>query len=399
MAIKIADLTDPAAVRAAISECDALGTDDFLALHGYGRAVSYFLDYEGRRYDSKAIAGVAYQIQHPDQSVTSDDFSGGEQTVAKALRELGFVVTGPEDEAPASTAATELELRNSMCASILAEPDPASLSPARIRELQIYGGAQGIWVDAARTRHVQDAPQGITVSVLRTGKSYADDLSADGVIYHYPTTERPPARDAGEVEATKTAGRLHLPIFVITPGKKSTTRAVTKGWVEDWDDDARIFLIAFRDDPPPTTPNAQELDDENDAFSLKDATPPATPTATLQSRRPHQVRFKFQVLKRYGPRCAVCNIEELELIDAAHLCAKSDRGSDDPRNGLPLCATHHRALDAHLYGIDPKTTELVARPSGPTLAALQITAESLKHLDRQPHPEALEHLWRAFGPI
>jgi len=57
---------------------------------------------------------------------------------------------------------------------------------------------------------------GVTVSVLHTGSSYPDDLANDGVIYHYPTTSRPPGRGASEIEATKEAARLRLPIFVVT---------------------------------------------------------------------------------------------------------------------------------------------------------------------------------------
>jgi hypothetical protein len=58
-----------------------------------------------------------------------------------------------------------------------------------LRGLGVYGGAQGVWVDKARTKEI--APAGVTVALLHTGCSYADDLSADGVVYHYPKTGRP----------------------------------------------------------------------------------------------------------------------------------------------------------------------------------------------------------------
>ncbi len=48
--------------------------------------------HEGEEYDSKAIAGVAHGIQHPEMGpLTSGDFTGGGQTVSK-LRSLGFEV-------------------------------------------------------------------------------------------------------------------------------------------------------------------------------------------------------------------------------------------------------------------------------------------------------------------
>ena len=42
------------------------------------------------------------------------------------------------------------------------------------------------------------------------------------------------------------------------------------------------------------------------------------------------------------------------LLDAAHLRPYADKGSDDPRNGLVLCATHHRAFDKRLFGFIPQ---------------------------------------------
>jgi hypothetical protein len=68
-----------------------------------------------------------------------------------------------------------------------------------------------------------------------------------------------------------------------------------------------------------------------------------------------------------------------------------ERGSDDPRNGLILCATHHRAFDAHLFVIDPATLGVDTRP-GYDRFALNITRDSIAHLKRKPHVAALQ--WR-----
>ena len=95
--------------------------------------------------------------------------------------------------------------------------------------LGVYGGAQGIWVDKARTASPEIGSDGATE--LHTGRHYADDLSDDGVIYHYPTTSRPAARDAAEVQATKNAMVHRIPIFVILPGAESASqRSVKLGW-------------------------------------------------------------------------------------------------------------------------------------------------------------------------
>ncbi|MFC4534630.1 HNH endonuclease [Sphaerisporangium dianthi] len=82
-------------VLAAMTEYDTLGRDVFLETHGYGPARGYFVRYDGRRYDSKAIAGVAHRgvDGHP---LRAGDFSGGNATVARVLENLGFEVTRPD---------------------------------------------------------------------------------------------------------------------------------------------------------------------------------------------------------------------------------------------------------------------------------------------------------------
>jgi hypothetical protein len=88
------ELTSRTAVLQAIAQCDRLGRDQFLARYGFGRARSYYLRHEGRNYDSKAIAGVAFGFQHPDRGpLEAGHFSGGEATVQRTLESLGFEVT------------------------------------------------------------------------------------------------------------------------------------------------------------------------------------------------------------------------------------------------------------------------------------------------------------------
>jgi putative restriction endonuclease len=92
--------------------------------------------------------------------------------------------------------------------------DADDIEPNALRSMMmVYGGAQGIWVDKRQTEMLSTDGHGVTVSILHTGRHYPDDLSDDGVIYHYPTTRRPSGRDAAEVRATKNAADLSLPIF------------------------------------------------------------------------------------------------------------------------------------------------------------------------------------------
>jgi putative restriction endonuclease len=78
-------------------------------------------------------------------------------------------------------------------------------------------------------------------------------------------------------------------------------------------------------------------------------------------------------------------------MKAAHICGKAHHGSDDWRNGLPLCSTHHDAFDAHLFAIHPDSLEIATMPNL-SPASIGITTQLLSPLHRQPHPEALS--WR-----
>jgi Predicted restriction endonuclease len=88
--MSLADVTAEA-VLAAVAEFGNLGREAFLEKYGFGPAKAYFLDINGKLYDSKAIVGVAHGISG-DRTWRPDDFSGGDRTVAARLRELGFTV-------------------------------------------------------------------------------------------------------------------------------------------------------------------------------------------------------------------------------------------------------------------------------------------------------------------
>ena len=68
-----------------------MGRDEFLARYGYGVARSYVVVYEGREYDSKAIAGVAHQWDQ-GRALRADEFSGGKEHAAAWLKRTGFQV-------------------------------------------------------------------------------------------------------------------------------------------------------------------------------------------------------------------------------------------------------------------------------------------------------------------
>jgi 5-methylcytosine-specific restriction protein B len=67
-------------VKRAIAEFDELGRAAFLKKYRFGQATEYALMHEGREYDPKAIAGVAYGFDHPDEGpLPNTQFNGGKE--------------------------------------------------------------------------------------------------------------------------------------------------------------------------------------------------------------------------------------------------------------------------------------------------------------------------------
>jgi hypothetical protein len=66
--------------------------DEVLRAHGFGRAIDYVVDHEGQPYDAKALYGIAYGIQYPDEEPIRNRGLQGGRSVNRKLEELGFDV-------------------------------------------------------------------------------------------------------------------------------------------------------------------------------------------------------------------------------------------------------------------------------------------------------------------
>jgi putative restriction endonuclease len=72
-------------------------------------------------------------------------------------------------------------------------------------------------------------------------------------------------------------------------------------------------------------------------------------------QRLHQASFRDSVLAAYNHRCAISNLRDDHLLDAAHIMADAHELLGQPviANGIALSKIHHAAFDNHLIGIDP----------------------------------------------
>lgn len=281
----------------------------------------------------------------------------------------------------------EIKWRRDLLSEIGGKPANYGIDPMLLRDWNIYGGQQGVWVDKKRTGPFTEDGNGLAVGLLHKGNIYPDDFDETGVIYHYPVTSRPKARDFGEIEAVKNCRKMGVPIFVITVSQVNPSkRDVYFGYVTLCDDRAKAFIVEFGFDQP------QDNESETEKkFELRLNQSKKVCETTI---RPNQATFRIVVFRRYGLQCAVCDMSVIDLLDAAHLVSKSENGCDDPRNGLPLCALHHRAFDRFFFGIDPQSLAIVLKPNGPKASDIGITMPDINHLRAKPHPEALYNCWK-----
>ena len=67
------------------------------------------------------------------------------------------------------------------------------------------------------------------------------------------------------------------------------------------------------------------------------------------------IAFRKLVLTEYEYHCSICGMKfqwgELIEAQAAHIIPKNKNGTDDSRNGLSLCRTHHWAFDNGLFSL------------------------------------------------
>jgi MoxR-like ATPase len=90
-------------VHSAIAEFDRNGRDETLKRHGFRRALDYVVVHDGRKYDSKALYGIAYGIEHPDEEpIRTRGLQGGQPVIGR-LEELGFEVRSEKGASPEGT--------------------------------------------------------------------------------------------------------------------------------------------------------------------------------------------------------------------------------------------------------------------------------------------------------
>lgn len=258
-------------------------------------------------------------------------------------------------------------------------------TPQDLKDLGIYGGASGVWVNKTLTSSFD--PSGVAVGLLHTGRHYDDDIDETGILYHYPTTNRPESRDQNEIDAIKNLGKFNLPVFVIR--NVGNLRKIDLAWLDDFDDELRICVLTFHG-----------VDYRNNSFRVDKVaervelfgTHRKTKSEVLRAER--DPKFKFNILQRFDGVCVATGIDVFQVLDAAHIIPVANRGTESVENGLLLSASAHRSFDANLWGINPDTLKLETLPDGPNLERLKINVSDLSNFENRLNREALEYRYK-----
>lgn len=114
-------------VLQALAEYDDRGADPFLELYGFAPARDHALLHEGRRYDARAVLGVAHRYA-TGRLATAEEFHGGPQEAAALLRRRGFEVSAPA-AVRSSTSGSRRPSRTSRTRPTAAREAPAAICP------------------------------------------------------------------------------------------------------------------------------------------------------------------------------------------------------------------------------------------------------------------------------
>lgn len=141
----------------------------------------------------------------------------------------------------------------------------------------------------------------------------------------------------------------------------STYRVLGLGLVTDYDANADVFIVesidrsaleTFMNFIPEDTARYEvqlyaQIMNSFQPFVKEES---LTYTTTMPKR---DLVFREIVVREYEYTCAVCGMKfhwrSLIEATAAHIIPKHKNGTDDPRNGLSLCRTHHWAFDAGVF--------------------------------------------------
>lgn len=267
----------------------------------------------------------------------------------------------------------EIERRQRLFNAISYVDIAIDVKPSKLRDLGIYGGAAGVWVNSDVTRGVVSPSSGVAVSILHTGKNYSDNMSSAGIDYDFPNTNRNGSHDQNEIQALKNCFESKIPLFVISKASNQKLRNVHIGLVQTFDEiNAKAFIRFVAQDK--LFPTANETIKESQAEykvtfenevneSLDDSSENRQRRLASRSTKPKVVYRLVQdyrrdpdvvaeALYRAEGFCENCK-EKAPFIkrsngepylEVHHIIPLSQGGLDSLENVISLCPNCHREI-------------------------------------------------------
>jgi 5-methylcytosine-specific restriction enzyme A len=362
-AVALSEVTREA-VLAAVAECDRLGQAAFLERYGFAPARQYVLVYDGKRYDSKAIAGVAHGFLPGKSPLASAEFSGGEATVGRLLRRLGFTLQVGDALTADGLVQILSRLQVFYKDGLLALYQPITV-------LWAFGRAVD---DEPRLASWAETTEQLGELFLRHGRAWESDrvfypiaaLHGAGLWELDADPEAVPSAHGSSLpqrwfEERQPSGGLAEPVFRMirdSPEARSAAVSALVGQYLAAADATGLLAELGLFDPAAVSPAEasfgslvtayQRLCAQADIFWRgRDGTrverTAASPVRSTAARR--------AVLLRSGGRCENpgctgdirdCNDRGVPLLDVDHIHDLAQGGPDDPRQMIALCPNCHR---------------------------------------------------------
>lgn len=342
----------PQDVRTAVRLCDELGEKEFLARYGFGRSTRYGLHVDGAVYPSKAILGVAHEFA-TGTALTSDSFFGGQQETVRILERLGFDVLSDGSDVTSGPAKTE------QVATYMLLWSPTGPGWNDLERLDILDGTlagervEGRWSIHANRRQVN---VGDRVFVRRTGRSTPGIIASGWVSSEVFRAKHWDPSRSGETTYVYVAWDSMVGIeealdlsavaeeFPDSMWGARSSGALVPGDIADELERAWAQHLAAVDGEHREGAGAERY---REAI-IRDY------AEVIVRRRRHQRAFRKLLLAEQENRCAYdgCGIDEVRILEAAHIQPDSEGGEPTTENGLLLCPNHHRAMDTTLLSYD-----------------------------------------------
>ena len=116
-------------------------------------------------------------------------------------------------------------------------------------------------------------------------------------------------------------------------------------------------------------------------------------------QRQGQSKFRSELLKAYGGKCAITDCNAEAALEAAHIFPYLGTDTNHVTNGLLLRADIHTLFDLYLISIDSKTSKIVISSSLVNTCYKELNGKPLKspkNYAESPSPQALARHYETF---